>query len=71
MSSVIQIFKKRSRSELKNYRPISLTSIVCTMFEAMNMDSIEDNAWNTGIMRENQLGFIKGCCYPANILQGE
>ena len=37
---VIPIFKKGSRTQPTNYRPVSLTSIACKMLESIIKDSL-------------------------------
>jgi hypothetical protein len=34
-ANITSVFKKGGRSDVKNYRPVSLTSIVCKMMEKM------------------------------------
>ena len=40
LSTVTAIHKKGSKSEVSNYRPISLTCIVCRILESLIVDKI-------------------------------
>ena len=40
IANVIQIFKKGCRSDRRNYRPVSLTSIICKILEGFMRDGI-------------------------------
>ena len=42
-ANISAIFKKGKRSEVGNYRPISLTSIVCKIMESIIRDKIMDH----------------------------
>ena len=52
IANITPIFKKGSKSLAENYRPISLTSIICKLFESIICDFItqhlnENNALNS------------------------
>jgi len=38
-ANVTPIFKKGSRSSVENYRPVSLTSLICKVFESIIRDT--------------------------------
>ena len=40
---VVPIFKKGVKSEPSNYRPVSLTSVVCKLMERIVKDVIQDH----------------------------
>ena len=54
------IFKKGSRHELGNYRPVSLTSIVSKIMESIMKKEIMDHLLSQGLLSECQFGFIPG-----------
>jgi hypothetical protein len=56
-ANVTPIFKKGSKSQPSNYRPISLTSIVCKMLESLIRDKLVNHLEENGILRDTQHGF--------------
>ena len=60
MAYVSPIFKKRVRNKAENYRPISLTSIVCKLMESFVKDSIMNHMRAENILSLKQYGFING-----------
>jgi hypothetical protein len=52
--------KKGRRQEALNYRPISLTSIVCKTLETIIRSRIVNHMDNHHLLNPNQFGFIKG-----------
>ena len=54
------IYKKGPKDLAVNYRPVSLTSIVCKIMESIIKDSIMDHLQNESLLSEKQFGFIKG-----------
>jgi len=59
-ANITPIFKKGSRTKAENYRPISLTSIVCKILESIIRDNIVDHIKNNNLLNDRQYGFIKG-----------
>ena len=60
MAEVKPIFKKGDKSDPSNYRPVSLTSIVCKIFESYIRDALYNHLVDTGLLSDNQFGFCKG-----------
>ena len=58
-ANVTAIFKKGDKSQANNYRPVSLTSIVCKILESFIRDSIQDFFENLGLYSKCQHGFRK------------
>ncbi len=56
---ITPIFKKRERSKVSNYRPISLTSIVCKSLEHILHSNIIFHLELLGILHDAQHGFCK------------
>ena len=56
---VVQIFKKGSKSDASNYRPISLTSVLCKLCEHILHSTIITHLANHKILSDAQHGFRK------------
>ena len=54
---VTPLFKKGSRSDPSNYRPISLTSVCCKVFEHIIYSSVMSHLENFHIISDEQFGF--------------
>ena len=54
------ILKKGSHKVPGNYRPVSLTSIICKLFECLSRDKLFDHMVFSGILSRDQFGFCKG-----------
>src|ERR1043165_3507122 len=59
-STVSVIHKKGSKFSVSNYRPISLTCIVCKVVESLIRDHVMDYFVNNKFFSEKQFGFIPG-----------
>ena len=57
---VTPIFKKGSRLQACNYRPVSLTSIVCKTLEKLVRVSIMDHLQANDLQSKHQHGFVPG-----------
>ena len=55
---VIPIFKKGSRNLAKNYRPISLTSSICRLFESIISKKILSHLLSNDLLSPQQFGFL-------------
>ena len=60
ISHVISIFKGGKRSCASNYRPVSLTCIICKMLELLIWDAIFKHLIDNNLLVECQHGFIQG-----------
>ena len=56
---VVPIFKKGSKSDASNYRPISLTSVLCKLCEHILHSTILAHLANHKILSDAQHGFRK------------
>ena len=56
-ANVTPIFKKGNKSQPGNYRPISLISVLCKLFESILRDSIMDFLSTKNILIDTQHGF--------------
>ena len=62
------VFKKSNRNVMDNYRPVSLTSQVCKLFESIIRDSMVRYLEDNGLIRDSQHGFRKGRSCLSNLL---
>ena len=65
-ANVIPLFKKGCKSDPLNYRPVSLTSIVCKVYEQFIREHIIDHVENH--ITDKQHGFIGGRSCLSNLL---
>ena len=57
---IVSIYKKGDRSLASNYRPVSLTSVVCKLLERLIRDELLKHIVNNQIICEEQFGFVSG-----------
>jgi ribonucleases P/MRP protein subunit RPP40 len=67
-TNVTPIFKKGARSDPGNYRPISLTSVVCRLMESIVKDHIVSHLERNSLIRATQHGFMCGRSCTTNLL---
>ena len=56
LANVTPLFKKGDKSIPGNYRPISLTSVVCKLMESILRDKIVEFLEKNNIIRDSQHG---------------
>ena len=61
-ANVVPIFKKGSRCKAENYKPVSLTSVVC------KRDHMLDFLEKHNLLKDTQHGFLKGRSCLTNLL---
>ena len=66
---ITSIYKKGDKSEAGNYRPVSLTSVVCKVMESIIKDHMISTLEKTGRMTRYQHGFTKGRSCLTNLLE--
>jgi len=66
---VVPLFKKGNRSDPCNYRPVSLTSIVCKVMERIVKDNIVEHLNEHNIIKGSQHGFTGGRSCLTNLLE--
>ena len=59
-ANISSIFKKGAKKRAENYRPISLTSIVCKLMEKFIKQAILDYLLENDLLSKKQHGFISG-----------
>jgi len=67
-ANVVPIFKKGERGKVENYRPISLTSLVCKVLESIIKDRIVSYLEGSRLIQNTQHGFRKGRSCLTNLL---
>ena len=66
---VSPIFKNGSKSSMTNYRPISLTSVICKQVEAIIKDHLMEYIIENEILTDYQHGFVPGRSCATQLLQ--
>ena len=60
IAEVRPIFKKGDKSQPGNYRPVSLTSVVCKLMEHFIKQSLNAHLINNNLLSNEQFGFVSG-----------
>ena len=63
------LFKKGKKSDPQNYRPISLTCLVCKIMESVIKNCILNHLNKFSLIRESQPGFTKNRSCLTNLLE--
>ena len=69
VANVTPLFKKGSREELGNYRPVSLTSVVRKVLETLIEDQMRNHFNKYKLIKSSQHGFTKGSSCRTNLLE--
>ena len=64
----IPLFKKSSRNESENYRPVSLTSVICKLLERLTIDNVVDFLVRHKLLNSSHHGFVKARSCLTNML---
>ena len=67
-ANIIPLFKKGSRNKSVNYRPVSLTSVICKLLESIIRDHIMDFLIKHKLINSSQHGFLKSKSCLTNLL---
>ena len=59
-ADITAIHKKGNKKAVENYRPISITSVVCKIFESIIRDSVMVHFTSNNLLSDRQYGFIHG-----------
>ena len=65
---VTPLFKKGSRGETSNYRPVSLTCIICKVLERIVKERMVEHLNKNRLINNSQHGFTKGRSCLTNLL---
>ena len=65
---VTPIFKKGTKGDAGNYRPVSLTSIPCKIFESIVKDSLMSHLQEHNLIKDSQHGFMPGRSCATNLI---
>ena len=68
-ANITPVFKKGSKANAGNYRPISLTSIICKIMESIIRDSIVHHLATNKLVRPSQHGFMAHKSCLTNLLE--
>ena len=68
LANISPLFKKGQHTNPNNYRPISLTSVVCKIFEKIVKNHIFTFLENANLIKDFQHGFRKGRSCLTNLL---
>ena len=69
LANVTPIYKKGTKSSPANYRPVSLTSIVCKLLEKVVAKHILSHVESNRIIPDQQHGFLSGRSTSTNLLE--
>lgn len=67
-ANVCPIYKKGHRNSAQNYRPVSLTSQICKMFERIIRDEVVNHLESNCLIKDDQHGFCTGRSCLTNLL---
>ena len=67
-ANIISLFKKGSRNKSENYRPVSLTSVICKLLERLIKDHMVDFLVKHKLLNSSQHGFLKARSCLTNML---
>ena len=68
ISAKIPLFKKGSRNKSENYRPVSLTSVICKLLERLIKNHMVEFLVKHKLLNSSQHGFLKARSCLTNVL---
>jgi len=68
-ANVCPIFKKGTKGDPGNYRPVSLTSVTCRLLESIIKDKVTEHLIENGLIRNTQHGFMPGKSCATNLVE--
>ena len=67
-ANIIPLFKKGSRNKSENYRPVSLTSVICKLLERLIKDHMVEFLVKHKLLNSSLHGFLKARSCLTNML---
>jgi ribonucleases P/MRP protein subunit RPP40 len=67
-ANVVPLFKKGSKTDVKNYRPVSITSLVGRLFEQIIKECLLKYLELNDLIKNSQYGFRKGRSCASNLI---
>ena len=67
-ANITPLFNKGSRNKSENYRPVSLTSMICKLLERLIQDHMVDFLVKHKLLNSSQHGFLKARLCLTNML---
>jgi len=68
-ANVTPIYKKGAKGDPGNYRPVSLTSVACKLFESLVRDAIITHLDVNNLISDEQHGFVSGKSCATNLVE--
>ena len=68
-ANVVPIYKKGSKAEPGNYRPVSLTSVTGKLLERLVKNDIDAHIENNNLIKDSQHGFRRGRSTQTNLVE--
>ena len=69
LANITPLFKNGSRSDPSNYRPISLTSVICKLMEKLVKHALFDHLFSHNLLSPKQHGFLNNKACVTNLLE--
>ena len=69
IANVTPIYKKGGKAKVGNYRPVSLTAIICKLMEGLVKDSLFLHLMNNNLLIESQHGFMQKKSCLTNLIE--
>ena len=69
MANITPLFKKGNRLDAVNYRPVSLTSVVCKLMEGIIRDVLMEYFYENNLITRQQHGFVRRRACVTNLLE--
>ena len=68
-ANISPIYKKGKKDDVNNYRPVSLTCILCKLLESIIRDKVMEHFTINKLFTNRQFGFLKGRSTVTQLLQ--